>query len=78
MIPAALFIIAFASDDDTSPVGNLIAEVLFGWGVICQFMSLLAFVVNMYNERSASAVGAGTFLRSLFAAAFPLFIKCVG
>lgn len=106
MIPCALFIFAFCSGGDQHPIGDLIAEVLFGCehpfnlflpvpastlyvltglfarahnegGVICAFMSFITFLLNMYEHRSASAVGAGTFLRSLLAAAFPLFITCV-
>lgn len=33
-------------------------------GVICAFMCLLTFLVNIYGTRSAAAIGGATFMRS--------------
>jgi hypothetical protein len=50
-----------------------LAGIPIGFGFITIFLSLLNYTVDTYLTVSASAIAANTFLRSLFAAAFPLF-----
>ncbi|PYH89981.1 MFS general substrate transporter [Aspergillus ellipticus CBS 707.79] len=51
----------------------IIGSGLFGAGMIFVFQGVFTFVVDAYPLYAASALGANSFTRSTFAAAFPLF-----
>ena len=46
-----------------------------GFGFFTIFQSALNYLIDTFQRYAASAVAANTFLRSVFAAAFPLFIN---
>jgi hypothetical protein len=47
---------------------------MVGFGFFTIFQAALNYLVDTFQKYAASAVAANTFLRSIFAAAFPLFI----
>lgn len=48
-------------------------QCFFGCGVILVFSGVFTFLVDSYPNYSASALAANGFVRSMFAAMFPLF-----
>lgn len=53
---------------------SIIGIVLTGFGFFCVFQAALTYLVDTFTRYSASALGANTFLRSMAAGAFPLFV----
>jgi hypothetical protein len=51
----------------------IIGSAVFGFGVVLVFSGIFTFLVDCYPLYAASALAANSFLRSSFAAAFPLF-----
>lgn len=51
----------------------MLATIPFGTGVIYAYMSIWTFLVHAYRPHAASAMAGNSFVRSAFAAAFPLF-----
>ncbi|RAL13079.1 MFS transporter [Aspergillus homomorphus CBS 101889] len=51
----------------------IIGSALFGTGMILVYAGVFTFLVDAYPVYAASALGANSFTRSTFAAAFPLF-----
>ncbi|PYI28593.1 MFS general substrate transporter [Aspergillus indologenus CBS 114.80] len=51
----------------------IIGSSLFGAGMILVYAGVFTFLVDAYPVYAASALGANSFTRSTFAAAFPLF-----
>ena len=45
-----------------------------GFGFFTIFQSALNYLIDTFQKYAASAVAANTFLRSVFAASFPLFV----
>ena len=46
-----------------------------GVGFFTIFQSALNYLIDTFQRYSASAIAANTFLRSIFAAVFPLFVS---
>ena len=46
-----------------------------GFGFFTIFQSALNYLIDTFQKYAASAVAANTFLRSIFAASFPLFVN---
>lgn len=74
MFSAGLFMFAWTGEKHIFWFVPQIAIVLQGIGFCTIFQSALNYLVDTFRRYSASAVAANTFLRSCFAAAFPLFI----
>jgi hypothetical protein len=51
----------------------IIASMFFGMGVVLSFTATFIYLVVAYRPIAASALAGNSFLRSTFAAAFPLF-----
>ncbi|CAK5271079.1 unnamed protein product [Mycena citricolor] len=51
-----------------------LSTIFIGIGISSVFMGFLSYLVDTYLMNAASAFAANTFLRSLVAAAFPLFV----
>lgn len=45
-----------------------------GFGFFTIFQAALNYLIDTFQRFSASAIAANTFLRSIFAASFPLFV----
>ncbi|KAJ6625787.1 major facilitator superfamily domain-containing protein [Mycena sp. CBHHK59/15] len=73
LVPLALYWLAFTTYPSVHWVVPIIASVPFGSGVFFVFTSTFTYLVTAYRPIAASAMAANSALRSVFAAAFPLF-----
>jgi len=53
---------------------SIVGIALTGFGFTTIFQAALNYLVDTFTRFSASAVAANTFLRSMMAGAFPLFV----
>ncbi|KAL9092347.1 MAG: hypothetical protein Q9165_004521 [Trypethelium subeluteriae] len=72
---AGLFILGWTSSRTITWVAPCIGAVLLGFGFFTIFQAALNYLIDTFQQYSASAVAANTFLRSVFAGAFPLFVN---
>jgi MFS family permease len=75
MMPAGIFIFGWTSYSFIHWVVPCIGILMIGAGFITIFQGCLNYLVDLYPLYAASAIAANTFLRSIFAASFPLFAK---
>lgn len=75
MMPAGIFIFGWTSSSDIHWIVPCIGIWLIGTGFITIFQGSLNYLVDAHTRYSASVIAANTFLRSVFAASFPLFSK---
>ncbi|KAJ5127195.1 Efflux pump bik6 [Penicillium atrosanguineum] len=71
---AGLFIFAWTSSPHINYWPSIIGVGLIGLGFTTIFQSALNYLVDTFTRYSASAIAANTFLRSMMAGAFPLFV----
>jgi len=71
---AGLFIFAWTAPPQFHWIGPIIGAVCFGLGFFTIFQAALNYLIDTFQRYAASAVAANTFLRSVFASAFPLFV----
>lgn len=57
-----------------TPAPSIVGVFLTGLGFALIFQSSLQYLVDTFTRYSASAIAANTFVRSLVAGAFPLFV----
>ncbi|KAF8206595.1 hypothetical protein K438DRAFT_445441 [Mycena galopus ATCC 62051] len=55
----------------------MLASVPFGIGILFAFTATFRYLVTAYRPIAASAMASNSFLRSAFAAVFPLFAKAM-
>ncbi|KAI9663140.1 MAG: hypothetical protein M1821_008188 [Bathelium mastoideum] len=72
---AGLFIFGWTSNRDIIWVAPCIGAILLGFGFFTIFQAAINYLIDTFQRYSASAVAANTFLRSVFAGAFPLFVN---
>ncbi|KAF8609430.1 MFS general substrate transporter [Ceratobasidium sp. AG-I] len=72
LVPIGLFWIAFTTPKSVHWIVPILGSVPFGTGVVYVFTSVFTFLVVAYRPYAASAMAGNSFLRSAFAAAFPL------
>ena len=72
-IPIGLFIFAWTNYPSIHWSVSIIFTAPFGFGLVLVFLSIVNYLVDAYTIYAASVLAANTVLRSLFAAAFPLF-----
>ncbi|CRG85103.1 putative MFS-type transporter C947,06c [Talaromyces islandicus] len=70
---AGMFIFAWTSDRTIHWIAPVIGAVCMGLGFFTIIQAALNYLVDTFSSTAASAVAANTFLRSVFAATFPLF-----
>lgn len=68
-----LFWIAFTTYKSVHWSVPMVGSVVFGVGCIYIFTTVFTFLVTAYRPYAASAMAGNSFLRSAFAAVFPLF-----
>lgn len=71
---AGMFIFAWTSDKSIPWIAPVIGAVLLGFGFFTIFQSALNYLIDTFQRYSASAIAVNTFLRSIFAFSFPMFI----
>lgn len=69
-----LFVFAWTANRTITWVAPCIGAVMVGYGFTTIFQAALNYLIDTFQKYSASAVAANTFLRSIFAGSFPLFI----
>lgn len=72
---SGLFLFAFTLYRQVHWIVPIILIIPFGAGVFGAFVSVFTFIIATYRSLAASAIASNTFLRSVFAAAFPLISK---
>lgn len=75
LMPAGIFIFGWTCQDKIHWIAPCIGILLIGCGFITIFQGSINYLVDAFTKYSASAIAANTFLRSVFAAFFPLFAK---
>ena len=62
-IPISLFWMAWTTSPSISPWSPLSASVLFGYGILCIFISSYQYIIDSYEGFAASALASLTFIR---------------
>ncbi|KAH7097694.1 MFS general substrate transporter [Auriculariales sp. MPI-PUGE-AT-0066] len=73
LFPLGLFWLAFTTYTSVHPLVPIFAGIPIGMGTIYIFTTSFTFLVTAYRPYAASAMAGNSFVRSAFAAAFPLF-----
>ncbi|RJE23612.1 to MSF membrane transporter [Aspergillus sclerotialis] len=71
----ALFLFGWTSSPKINFWPSIIAVVLTGFGFTTIFQATINYIIDTYTRFAASGIATATFLRSIFACAFPLFIR---
>ncbi|KAF4292894.1 hypothetical protein KXX55_001309 [Aspergillus fumigatus] len=74
-IPIGLFWFAWTNYPSIHYLASISAGVPFGFGMVLAFLSLMNYLIDAYTIYAASVLAASAVLRSIFGAAFPLFVK---
>ncbi|KAF2742852.1 MFS general substrate transporter [Sporormia fimetaria CBS 119925] len=74
LFSAGQFLMGWTSGPDYHWICPCIGLLMLGTGFFMIFQAALNYLVDTFTQYSASAVGANTFLRSCFGAAFPLVV----
>ncbi|KAF2730827.1 MFS general substrate transporter [Polyplosphaeria fusca] len=75
--PAGLFIMGWTSESSIHWIGFSIGSACVGLGFFTIFQSAINYIVDTYLMMAASALAANMFMRSILAAAFPLFARAL-
>ena len=70
-----LFVFGWTSGRNIIWIAPCIGAAMMGFAFFTIFQSALNYLIDTFQKYAASAVAANTFLRSVFAASFPLFIN---
>ena len=73
LVPIGLFWFAWSSYPHVHWIVPILGSAVFGAGTLLTFSGIWTFLVDAYPSYAASALAANSFLRSVFAAGFPLF-----
>ncbi|KAF8337451.1 MFS general substrate transporter [Cantharellus anzutake] len=75
LVPVGLYMFAFTVYGSVHWAVPILLIAPFGTGTVLAFVSTFTFLVSTYRADAASAMSSNSFLRSSFAAAFPLFAR---
>lgn len=75
MMPVGIFVFGWTCDANIHWIVPCIGVSMIGAGFITIFQGCINYLVDSYPIHAASAIAANTFMRSAFAAIFPLFAK---
>ncbi|KAI9728075.1 MAG: hypothetical protein M1834_007791 [Cirrosporium novae-zelandiae] len=75
LFAVGLFIFAWTSPKDIHWIAPCIGAMCIGFGFFTIFQAALNYLVDTFQMYAASAIAANTFLRSMFAGVFPLFVN---
>lgn len=73
LVPIGIFWFAWTARASIHWIVPIIGTSVFGIGVLLTFSGIFTFLVDAYPQFAASALASNSFLRSCFAAGFPLF-----
>ncbi|GFZ43023.1 hypothetical protein JCM24511_00741 [Saitozyma sp. JCM 24511] len=71
--PLGLLLLGLLSFDNVPWILPILGSLFFGVGMVYSFTSTFTYLVDAYRPVAASALASNSFLRSAFAAGFPLF-----
>ncbi|KAF4630804.1 hypothetical protein G7Y89_g7333 [Cudoniella acicularis] len=66
-VPASLFWMGWTNYSSISYWSNLISSVLFGYGILCIFISTYQYIIDSYEMYAASALASLTLIRYIAA-----------
>ncbi|KAJ9104070.1 hypothetical protein QFC20_004647 [Naganishia adeliensis] len=66
---------AIATATNTHWIAPILGSIPFGMGIVWTFSSVFTYLVDAYRPVAASAMASNSFMRSSFAAGFPLFAR---
>ena len=66
-IPISLFWMGWTNDASISYWSGLIASILFGYGILCIFISTYQYIIDSYEMYAASALVSLTLIRYVVA-----------
>lgn len=72
-IPISLFWFGWSANENSHWIVPIIGSSLFGFAIYTFFQSIISYLAQCYKDTAASAMAANDLLRSVLAAAFPLF-----
>lgn len=75
-IPVSLFWMGWTSDSNISIWSPILASVMFGYGILCVFISSYQYLIDSYEIYAASALASVTLLRYVAAGAMVIVGKC--
>lgn len=75
LFAGGLFLLGWTSDQRIPWVATTIGTAIIGFGFFTVFQAALNYLIDTFPTVSASAVAATTFLRSVCAGTFPLFVR---
>lgn len=73
LVPIGIFWFAWTARPSVHWIVPIIGTSVFGTGVLLTFSGIFTFLVDAYPQFAASGLASNSFLRSCFAAGFPLF-----
>ncbi|KAH7312401.1 major facilitator superfamily domain-containing protein [Stachybotrys elegans] len=73
LVPIGLFMFGWTTFPSVHWIVPIIGSAIFGAGTTMSYSGIFTFLVDAYPAYAASALAANTFVRCLFATAFPLF-----
>ena len=73
LAPIGLFWLAFTTTRDVHWIVPILATVPFGTATYFIFTSSMTYIVDAYQSAAVSALTCNAAMRTIFAAAFPLF-----
>ncbi len=73
LVPVGIFWFAWTARGSIHWIVPIIGTSVFGIGVLLTFSGIFTFLVDAYPQFAASGLASNSFLRSCFAAGFPLF-----
>ncbi|PIB02403.1 putative transporter [Cercospora beticola] len=71
-LPAGMFLFAWTSSATMNPWPQILSGIPTGFGIHLINMQGMNYIIDSYKIYANSAIAANTFLRSLFAAGFPI------
>lgn len=72
-LPLGIIWFALTSSPSYHPLPQILAGIPIGVGIILVNMQGMNYIIDCYLIHANSAIAANTFLRSIFAAVFPIF-----
>ena len=75
LLPVGLFWFAWTSNRTITWVPQVLSGIFIGAGIMLHFLSGTIYLIDVYLLNANSALAANICIRSLAAAAFPLFAK---
>ena len=75
LLPVGLFWFAWTSNRSITCVPQVLSGIFIGAGIMLHFLSGTIYLIDVYLRNANSALAANICIRSIAAAAFPLFAK---